>query len=100
MKTLIALLALFSTTALAQGNVQAGKTLHAKECNACHAARFGGNGDGNGGKIYTRADRRVKSTSSLAQMVTTCNTQLDLNLFPEDEQNLAAYLNTTYYKFK
>lgn len=96
MKALFALLALLSTTALAQGNVQAGKALHAKECNACHAGRF----DGDGGKIYTRADRRVKSTSSLAQMVTTCNTQLGLNLFPEDEQNLAAYLNTTYYKFK
>ncbi|NTV95715.1 MAG: cytochrome c, partial [Thiobacillus sp.] len=56
--------------------------------------------DGDGAKIYTRADRRVKSAASLAQQITTCNANLGLNLFPEDEANLGAYLNQKFYKFK
>jgi hypothetical protein len=59
-----------------------------------HAGRFGGDG----GKIYTRADRRVKNASGLAQQITTCNAMLGNNLFPEDELHLAAYLNGQYYK--
>ena len=100
MKTLIALLALSSTAVFAapfdKGDAKAGKTLHDKQCTACHASRF--SGDAN--RIYTRADRRVKSPSSLAQMITTCNANLGNNLFPEDELNLGAHLNATFYKFK
>ncbi|MDO9224799.1 MAG: cytochrome c [Pseudomonadota bacterium] len=100
MKTLFALLAMISISASAapfdKGDAKAGKALHDKQCNACHAARF--SGDAN--KIYTRADRRVKNTSGLAQMITACNANLGNNLFPEDELNLAAHLNTTFYKFK
>lgn len=80
----------------AKGDAQAGQALHDKQCAACHAGRFGGDG----GKIYTRADHRVKSAASLAQQITTCNANLGLNLFPEDEANLGAYLNQHYYKFK
>jgi len=79
-----------------KGNAAVGKTLHEKQCAGCHIGRFGGDGS----KIYTRADHRVKSASSLAQQITTCNTNLGNNLFPEDEANLGAYLNKTYYKFK
>jgi hypothetical protein len=32
--------------------------------------------------------------------VRTCNTMLGTNWFPEDEENVAAYLNEVYYKFK
>lgn len=80
----------------ANGNAAVGKSMHEKQCADCHAARFGGDGS----KIYTRADRRVKNASSLAQMITTCNANLGNNLFPEDEANLGAFLNKTYYKFK
>ncbi|MDP2433984.1 MAG: cytochrome c [Pseudomonadota bacterium] len=100
MKTLIALLVLLSTPAFAapfdKGDAKAGKAIHDKQCNACHAARF----NGDTGKIYTRADRRVKSPASLAQMITTCNANLGNNLFPEDELNIGAHLNGTFYKFK
>jgi len=100
MKTLIAILVLLSTPASAapfdKGDANAGKAIHDKQCNACHAARF----DGDAKKIYIRADRRVKSASGLAQMITTCNANLGNNLFPEDELNLGAHLNKTYYKFK
>jgi cytochrome c2 len=100
MKRLAILLALIATPALAtpfaKGDAAAGKALHEKKCAACHAGRFGGDGS----KIYTRADRRIKSASGLAQQITTCNSMLGNELFPEDEANLGAYLNKTYYKFK
>jgi len=80
----------------AKGDAKAGEKLHKQQCASCHVGRFGGDGS----KIYTRADRRVKSAASLAQQITTCNANLGNNLFPEDEANLGAYLNKTYYKFK
>ena len=79
-----------------KGNPKEGLETHQKQCADCHIGRFGGDGS----KIYTRADRRVKNPSSLSQMVTTCNAMLGNNLFPEDELHLAAYLNNQYYKFK
>ncbi len=91
---------LLSAAALAapfeKGNIQEGKSIHEEKCNGCHASKF--NDDGS--KIYTRADRRVKTVSSLSQMITTCNAMLGNNLFPEDELHLAAYLNNKYYKLK
>lgn len=80
----------------AKGDAKAGEALHKKLCTSCHISRFGGDGS----KIYTRADRRVKNASALAQQIATCNTMLATQLFPEDEANLGAYLNATFYKFK
>lgn len=80
----------------AKGDVAAGAKLHAEQCNACHAARFHDDGSG----IYTRKDRKAKNAASLAGWITTCNANLGNHLFPEDELNLAAYLNQKYYKFK
>ncbi len=80
----------------AKGDAKAGKALHDKQCVACHIGRFGGDGS----KIYTRADHRMKSAASLAQQITTCNANLGNNLFPEDEATIGAYLNQTFYKFK
>ena len=93
-------LALLTPLALAapfeKGDAKQGKAIHDKQCEGCHAGKFGGDG----GKIYTRADHRIKSASALAQQITTCNAMLGNNLFPEDELHLAAYLNGQYYKFK
>lgn len=83
-------------TPFAKGNAAAGKALHEKKCADCHVGRFGGDGS----KIYTRSDRRVTSASGLAQQITVCNSMLGNELFPEDEANLGAYLNQTYYKFR
>lgn len=105
MKTLTITLALSATALLTnpasaapfdKGNAQEGKATHEKQCVGCHIGRFGGDGS----KIYTRSDRRVKSAASLAQQITTCNAMLGNNLFPEDELHLAAYLNNQFYKFK
>ncbi|WP_341645157.1 c-type cytochrome [Thauera sp. SDU_THAU2] len=79
------------------GDPAEGKAMHAKHCVECHARQFGGE---DGTEIYTRFERRVTTASALAQQITTCTTMLNLDLFPEDEQHLAAYLNQHYYKFQ
>lgn len=81
-------------TPFASGNAAQGKVTHEQKCAACHAAKAGGN------TLYTRADRKVKSADHLAQQIAACNSMLALDLFPEDEANLGAYLNKQYYKFK
>ncbi len=80
---------------LAGADPAAGKALVQKDCIGCHEKRFGDTAT-----IYTRADRRVKNRAQLLAQVQLCNTQLKSNYFPEDEANVAAYLNQQYYKFK
>lgn len=78
-------------------NIEAGAEIHADQCVACHAGKFGGK---DGSDIYTRADRRVTNPDSLLQQLTACTTMLNLGLFPEDERDVAAYLNKHYYRFE
>lgn len=78
-------------------DVAAGQQLHARHCAACHAGKFGGV-DGSG--IYTRADRRVNTAAALTRQISFCTRQLGLQFFPEDELNLAGYLNQRYYRFQ
>lgn len=102
MKTPLLILALAAipgasfATPFEKGDAKAGKAIVEAQCTTCHAARFGGDGS----KIYTRPDHKMKTASQLAQQITTCNANLGNNLFPEDELNIGAYLNQTYYKFK
>jgi mono/diheme cytochrome c family protein len=81
----------------ADADLATGEQLHAKLCVQCHETRFGGE---DGAAVYLRPDRRVQSASALTQQITTCTTMLNLDLFPEDEQHLAGYLNKHFYKFK
>ena len=79
-----------------KGDAKQGKAIHDKQCANCHTIKYGGDGS----KIYTRTDHRVKTPSALSQQITTCNAMLGNQLFPEDELHLAAYLNGQFYKFK
>lgn len=72
------------------------KLVEESKCNVCHVKLVGGDGTA----IFTRADRKVKTAAGLLSQVRTCNTMLGTSWFPEDEENVAAYLNQTYYKFK
>jgi cytochrome c peroxidase len=75
----------------------AGKTLHSENnCAACHQQRTGGNEQA----FYIRAERKIATPEKLIAQVSACSAQLKLGLFPEDELNIAAYLNREYYKFK
>lgn len=79
-----------------KGDPKAGKALLEKSCMSCHIGMFGGDGS----KIYTRADRKAKTPQQLAARISGCNANTGAGWFPEDELNVAAYLNQQYYKFK
>jgi cytochrome c2 len=97
--TCLALLTLSATLAhadpFAQGDAKIGKQMVDKNCIACHAASFGGDGSG----IYTREDRKIKDAKGLIQQIRNCNTNLGLKWFEDEELHVASYLNKTYYKF-
>jgi cytochrome c553 len=81
----------------ASADANVGKAMHAQNnCAACHQQRT----EKNEAAFYTRADRKVSTQEKLLAQVTACSAQLKLDLFPEDELNLAAYLNREYYKLK
>jgi hypothetical protein len=74
----------------------AGKSLHEKHCISCHASSFGGDGSA----IYTREYNKIKTSKGLLTQVRNCNTMLGLKWFDDEELNVAAFLNQTYYKFE
>jgi hypothetical protein len=94
---LLSLAMLLSGFANAAPNVENGKAIDQAKCYACHAKKAGFS---NGDIIYTRSDRKVKDYARLKTMVAMCNTELRLDMFPEDEADVVAYLNKQFYKFK
>jgi cytochrome c553 len=89
--------ALMSAPVLATPDLANGKTIDQQKCYACHAKKTGFE---NGDMIYTRSDGKVKSLADLKKMVSLCNAELRLDLFPEDEADVSAFLNKQFYKFK
>ena len=84
-----------SNPLFAKADVAAGMALHEKNCISCHASSYGGDGS----SIYTRDYAKVKTSKGLVAQVRNCNTMIGLKWFEEEELNVAAYLNKTYYKF-
>ena len=81
----------------AQADPKAGKALYDKaKCDACHASLMGGDGS----KLYTRPDHKLKSADALLKQVKFCAAQVGAQWFPDEEEQVAAYLNQQYYKFK
>ncbi|WP_240553919.1 c-type cytochrome [Polynucleobacter campilacus] len=93
----ITLSVLMSAPVIAAPDLANGKSIDQQKCYACHAKK---SGFGNGDMIYTRSDSKVKSLANLKRMVGLCNSELRLDLFPEDEADVVAYLNQQFYKFK
>ncbi len=102
MKALFAILALSGMIGVAaaapydKGDPQKGKLLLDKSCLSCHAAKFGGDGS----SVYTRPNHIVKNPEQLMTRVTGCSVNTGTGWFPEEEADVAAYLNQKYYKFK
>ena len=94
---LLALSTLICVPVLAAPDLANGKVIDQQKCYACHAKK---SGFSNGDMIYTRSDGKVKSLANLKKMVSLCNSELRLDLFPEDEADVVAYLNQKFYKFK
>lgn len=72
------------------------KLVQEKRCETCHNNKTLGDAKA----IYLRKDRKVTSWEKLKAQVAACNSELNLQLFPDDEEHIAEYLNQTYYKFK
>jgi len=88
---------LTATIAVAEGpNAAEGKKLvEEKKCEICHNNITMGDAKA----VYLRKDRKVTTLAKLKAQVAACNTQLNLGLFPEEEEHIAAYLDREYYKF-
>ena len=88
---------LFATTimfSLASGAALAadaakGKALYEKNCLGCHDD-----------SVYKRADRRIESKEALTKQITGCQHAANAKLSKGQINDLAQYLNSTYYKFK
>lgn len=70
------------------------KLLRENDCAACHVRKVGGDGSA----IYRPAGR-INTPSALVTMVERCNTELNLQLFPEDVLSIAAVLQRDHYRF-
>ena len=103
MKKFLMTLGLLSLSALAladpfpKGNAQSGQKLFSKyDCSSCHRARMGGDGSA----IFTRTERTVQSPDELLVQMERCSGAIGKSLSGQEKQDLAAYLNKTYYRFK
>lgn len=82
--------------AFKNGDAALGEPVATRDCVACHARRF----DGDAERIYLRADHKVRTPAQLMAQIRYCNTELGAGYFPDEEENLAAYLNKKYYHFQ
>lgn len=74
----------------AEGN----KLVQTHKCENCHQDKV----YGPAGTIYLRKDRKVTTWAKLKSQVAACNSMLNIGLFPEEEEGIAAFLNQAYYK--
>ena len=80
-----------------KGDPRTGKALFDKaKCDACHVSLMGGDGN----KLFTRPDRKMKSADALLKQVQFCAAQVGAQWFADEEQHVAAYLNQQFYQFK
>ncbi len=84
-------LELFKDADLALGS----RLIAEHQCNQCHASKVGGDGSA----IY-RPKGRINSPAALRTMVEFCNTQGNMQLFPEEVTAIAAVLQRDHYRFK
>jgi cytochrome c2 len=81
----------------ANGDAGNGKKLFAKyDCNSCHKGKVGGDGNA----IFTRPDRIVRNAAELIPRIKFCSGAVGANLSAQEDQDLAAYLNQSFYQFK
>jgi hypothetical protein len=83
--------ALYAGADLAQG----AQLIAQHKCAACHQRNVGGDGS----DIYNPKGR-INTLGLLRGMVEACNTQLNLGLFPDEVNSIAAVLNRDHYQLK
>ena len=62
------------------------KLVEEKHCETCHHNKTMGDAKA----VYLRKDRKVTSLAKLKAQVALCNSELNLQLFPEDEDHIVA----------
>jgi hypothetical protein len=85
-KILILAMLTISGTVIAN---EEGKELHDEACIRCHDS-----------EIYTRFESRIENHFDLKRQVSFCSSNLSTGWFPEEEEAVIDFLNSTYYKFK
>ena len=96
MRRLLLLAALLPLSALSADPAEGRKLVAEKRCETCHHNKTMGDASA----VYLRKDRKVTSMEKLKAQVALCNSELGLQLFPDEEEHIVAYLSDTYYKFK
>lgn len=71
------------------------KLIAENKCVACHVSKV----QGDGSAIY-KPQGRINTPGLLRGMVEQCNTELNMGMFPEEVNAVAAVLNRDHYKFK
>ena len=71
------------------------KLVAEKKCEICHNNKTLGDAKA----IYLRKDRKVTSIEKLKAQVAACNSELNLQLFPDEEEHIVAFLDDSYYRF-
>jgi hypothetical protein len=74
--------------------------LRDSKCAGCHAAKFATAADKTGDAVYTRQNRSVTSYAKLVVQVARCDTELNLQVFEDDQAIISRYLNARFYKFQ
>lgn len=89
--TLLSLLsaAALLSTAAGAADLAKGKALHDSVCKTCHQSDY-----------YTRKDRIIHSAEALKKQVHGCQVGAGEEWSAEQIEDVTAYLNDTYYKFK
>jgi cytochrome c553 len=87
MSMLVLTLALSGSAAAA--DLEHGKQLLQERCTKCHDD-----------SVYTRKDRFITSMEALKKQINRCSINTGAQWFDEDIDDVVAYLNNTYYKFK
>ena len=86
--TLLAAFFVFALPAMAADPAK-GKTLHDQKCFGCHDTRQ-----------YTRKNRIIHTFEDLEGRVEFCDAASKAGFTPEDIEDVVAYLNKEFYKFK
>ena len=96
MKPAAAVAALLLASAAHAADVEEGRKLVAeKACETCHHDKTMGEAKA----VYLRRDRKVTTMEKLKAQVALCNSELNLQLFPDEEEHIVAFLDKTYYRF-
>ncbi len=96
MRALSFLLCVAASLCVLAGDPAEGRKLVAeKHCEACHANKTMGDAKA----IYLRKDHKVTSLEKLKAQVALCNSELNLQMFPDEEDHVVSFLDREYYHF-